>query len=432
MKVHKWFYRLLSVTLLALAGLGAVANAQSRTVEVAVRQGIVYDWYEVVAEKFMRANPDIKIELIVVPGGVNEQRDWINTRLAAGNPPDIADQVPRFWQEWADLGVLVDMLPLFEKSTVLDRRDFFPGLIDKMLYRGGLYHASTTVDPFLTVFVQEAFEEAGIADPYMMSESGEWSWRAGEEAARRLVRMDASGNITQWGWSPATNTDWTWASYITANGGSLVSDDYTQVRFAEEPAVEAMRWIASLYNDLRLGERRSLHQINPTRVAMATGNADHLRNRLMADELARPMAAPIAPPQAGMTSRGWMFAGGGVIFDKGENVDAAWRFIEWTMSEESQRDLVMVNGRFPTRTNVALEIWGAEVADWIGGADRAHVFFDVATNATFPPFGPFYGDLSGILTPVVSNILAGQVDARIALTQAAEQAQAILDEYQKR
>lgn len=395
-------------------------------VEVVTFDDLLTQWYNNEGAKFSKVHPDIVVEARVIPGFIAGITDHITVRIAAGDPPDMADNVLRIYYPWADGGLLLDMLPLLERSTVVRARDLIPGLVNAKLYKGKLYNAPTSIDPFLTDFDGQMFDEAGVVDPYTMSRRGEWSWDAGLRAAQKLVRRNADGAVTQWGWIPGHNTDWSWGSYILTNGGRILSEDLRRPAFTEEPAVEALSWIAELYQGYQVGTRGlSFLQTN---VAMSTGNAGHLKQRWQAQQRAGLSAAPIAPRQAGTASHGYMFADGPIAFNKGRNVDSTWKFVEWLMTEDAQRSLALTTGRVPGRMD-ALKYWAELSAEYIGGKERAHLWSDAAGYAQLLPLGVHYNDVMAVINPAVAAILDGKEPARTALAKAAGQVQAVLDKH---
>ncbi|HET7560335.1 MAG TPA: extracellular solute-binding protein, partial [Limnochordia bacterium] len=373
-------------------------------------------------------HPDITVEATAVSGGLNGLNNQIVTRLAAGNPPDMADNVLRLYYAWADQGALLDILPLMKQSRSIKTSDIIPGLLDAKLYKGHLYNAPTSIDPFFTGFDADMFEEAGLSDPYALSQSGQWSWASGLSAAQKLVKTAPDGKVTQYGWDPGNNSEWSWGSFITANGGRFLSEDRTKVEFDQEPAVQAMAWISDLYNQYHVGANGYFQGSPP--VAMATTNSGGLKLDWTANKH-HVSAAPIPSPVAGQPAATFMFADGPVIFKKADNAQAAWSFVEYLMSASAQEDLGKITGRVPGRLS-ALQSWAELASDYIGGAARAHVWSDTAANARLLPLGTYYNDMMAVLNPAARNIMAGKAPASTALKTAAQQVQAQLDEfYQK-
>jgi ABC-type glycerol-3-phosphate transport system substrate-binding protein len=407
---------------LALVSIMSVSVLAVTTLEVVTTQETLAEWYNVQGKKFSALYPDIVVEARTL-ASANALTDHITVRLAAGDPPDIADTVVRVYYPWADANMLVDMQPYLNESGVLQR--ILPGLVQSKLYKGKLYSAPTTVDPFLTAFDVRMFAEAGIADPYTMSQQGNWNWETGLAAAKKLTRRTADGVVTQWGWAPGNNSDWSWASYIVANGGSLLSPDNRTVQFNQPKAIEAMDWIAELYNGHGVG-KVMYFQGGP--LAMGTTGTGGLQARKSAYPDAELSSAPIPAPAPGMQSKGIMFADGPVIFDKGNNKEAALKFIAWLLTEDAQKSLTEITGRVPSNMAAMLR-WGELASHLIGGANKAHLWSDVAANAQLMPFGAHYTDMMKVLDSAMRSIMNGTVSAANKMQEIAGQVQAILDGY---
>ncbi len=123
-----------------------------------------------------------------------------------------------------------------------------------------------------------------------------------------------------------------------------------------------------------------------------------------------------------------MFADGPVIFDKGRNVEAAWKFVEWLMTSEAQMSLADITGRVPAHMN-AVHYWAEMAAPYIGGKERAHLWSDAASKARLQPFGVHYNDMMAVLNTAIYAALDGKKPARTALEEVAGRVQQILDQY---
>ena len=95
--------------------------------------------FEKVAQSFMDSHPDIKIELLNVPGG-DEYYNSINTQGIGGSLPDIFytrtfDVVP-----FASKGWTVNLQPMIDRDKDLVMvEDFWPAEVEQMTYEGNLY-----------------------------------------------------------------------------------------------------------------------------------------------------------------------------------------------------------------------------------------------------------------------------------------------------
>jgi len=385
------------------------------------------EWYAHEGQRFTEAHPNVEVEVELVPGSAVGLRERIITQIGAGMPPDIADNVLRFYYDWADAGLLINLLPLLEADPEVDMDIIMPGLVESKLYKGKLYSAPTHIDPIITLFDGQAFQEAGLIDPYALSVEGTWCWSSALSAARKLVKKNADDEIIQYGWSPIPGTDWSYGSFIAANGGRILSEDLRRPAFHEPPAVEALSWLASVLTEYQVGRRGVQFHTHNYSAAMATGVIFHMRLRWDATQAQGLGVASIPPARVGKPSVANIFADGPIVF-KTEDVQMAEQFVLWVLSKEAQKSFVDFTGRVPSRLDV-LPYWAEIAAPYIGGADRAHVFSDAAATGRLLPFGPHYSDVFNIFLPAFHEVVDGKVAAGPRLREAAERVQQVLDDY---
>ena len=175
--------------------------------------------FEKVAQSFMDSHPDIKIELLNVPGG-DEYYNSINTQGIGGSLPDIFytrtfDVVP-----FASKGWTVNLQPLIDRDKDLVMvEDFWPAEVEQMTYEGNLYALPYDFSNIAIVYNKDLLDEAGVTIPT----DGNWTWEDLFASAGQLVQKDGD-TVTRWGmavypWS------WVWIGILYANGGKLFADD---------------------------------------------------------------------------------------------------------------------------------------------------------------------------------------------------------------
>lgn len=91
---------------------------------------------------------------------------------------------------------------------------------------------------------KDLFEQAGLPDPYELQENGEWTWDAFLHAAKELTTGD------QYGLSGDPNI---FANFfIASNDEDILDTDTLEVTIDSPKAVEALEFMAALYNDHRV------------------------------------------------------------------------------------------------------------------------------------------------------------------------------------
>lgn len=213
-------------------------------------------------EKFMKANSNIKVKLIVIP---NKQYDTkITTMVAANEQLDLSQlESATIAYPLAEQGKLMNLKPVAEKSDIkLD--DYVPA---------GLYYydkdtivgIGNGIEIFNLFYNKDMIKAAGIETPPSDPEKA-WSWDQFVENAKKLT-LDKNGknaldpafdskNISQYG---ITFGKWwgAWGNFIYSNGGDYVTED-GKFGLSQPEAVDALQKLADLIN---------VHHVAPTPTA---------------------------------------------------------------------------------------------------------------------------------------------------------------------
>ncbi|HET7558332.1 MAG TPA: extracellular solute-binding protein, partial [Limnochordia bacterium] len=219
--------------------------------------------------------------------------------------------------------------------------------------------------------------------------------------------------------------DWGWTSIVYAGGGRVLTDDNRKVAFDQPAAIEALDWLAKVYNQYRIGSLDVTFRTG--RVAMGTAVLNMAQVAWNQQHIDSIGVAPVPPAENGAPSANVLFAEGVSIFNNDPaRVQAAWKFIEWCATHQAQVDYVDKTGRIPARRD-ALARWADAAAPFSGGAAGVEVFSQAIQDGVAPPYGAHYTAMSKLLDPVIDNILSGKVAAAVALKSAAPAVQALLD-----
>ncbi len=88
-------------------------------------------------------------------------------------------------------GLLRDLQPLAEADAAFDPPDFYPGLLDRFRWQGGLWGLPSPGYPLVIFYDKAAFDEAGLSHPQppaLSGAEGGWSFEEFETAARQLTK----------------------------------------------------------------------------------------------------------------------------------------------------------------------------------------------------------------------------------------------------
>lgn len=226
-----------------------------------------------VIEPFEEQYPDVKVELEEIPWeGYYEK---YQTLSAAGQAPDLAFVSAAWIQDFAHLGVALNLDPYVEKTGVFgpDEADkYFLNTLDGLRYPGtggSLYAVPYEWVTIVFYYNKDIFDAAGEAYP-----TDDWSYDNLLEAAQRLTissgdQIDQYGMISHWGYDVIDSS-------IHANGGSILNEDYTDAALDTPTNIDTIQWWVNLIHEHKvaplpseIGEGGPVNLFASGRVAMA-------------------------------------------------------------------------------------------------------------------------------------------------------------------
>jgi multiple sugar transport system substrate-binding protein len=380
--------------------------------------------HNTIIQQFEAENPDIQVQL--EPVGSGDYYARILTQIAAGDPPDILqigdDAVPNF----VDKGAFVPLDDLINSADYpLDTTIYLPGMLEPGQWNGAQYLLPKDYSPLAVYYNKKLFDAAGIAYPV-----DGWTWDEFLQTAQALTISDG-GSTTQWG--VQLPGPWTtgFEYWVAAAGGRLISEDgSTFIGYMDSPEVqEATQFYADLYNK---------HAVAPPPAdmnAFGGGNPEFDNGTAamrifgrwpQSGMLANPnIDLGVAPMPVGKARADVLFWGGFGISSLSENQEAAWRFLRYYVGTEGAQ--TWKDWALPAVASVAEEaglttdpIEGV----WIGALN------DLAPRAYVST--PFWGQTAdpALRRVLESVIIDPQADVAALLAQAAQDAQAALEEQQ--
>lgn len=283
------------------------------------------EYHYVLAEEYMAANPNVKINLRTV-----QFRDMVNDLargIATGNAPDITyidnPEVPLF----ASRGMLLDLAPLIENSEIIKTEDIFPGPLSSVSYEGGIYGIPRGANTIALYYNADMFEAAGL-DP----DSPPQTWDELYETAKTLT--DPSKNVYGLAFSAVGTEEGTFQflPWLQMTGG-----DYDNVNTAG--GAEALNLWKKILDEklaspdtLIRGQYDSTATFNSGNAAMAISGPWELP-RMSKDAQFDFRAAVLPVPEAGATRASALGEGDNVIIANTDQPEEAFKFVEYLYSQ---------------------------------------------------------------------------------------------------
>lgn len=401
----------LFIILLILTAFSSVAVAQDTTTllwgmwgspeEIAVHQQV--------ADAYMKANPNVKVELWSQPWG--DYFTKLDTLFAAGDGsaiPDVFFMSPV--QKYASSKLIQDLTPYIEKSK-MDLTDYWPGALESTSWDGKVYGLPRDSGVEVLYYNKDDFDKAGLEYP-----TDDWTWDDLRKAAEALTIKDPSGRVSRYGLAMEGGKYFDW---VGGNGGHILDDMFkpTECQLSQPEAVEGIEFFAGLMNDGIAWKDANLGQAGgdqavflSDQAAMFIQNASRVPALNAAGinyDVAAVPKAPSGGRQAGSTNgAAW------VMSALTEKPEAAWEFMQFLQSPEGGQAVYFSAGDAfpPTKSGANSPTFlddtrgPANKQAWLVGAESA----PPNGNGWFAEWNELN---STIINPVLTSIWAGEAKA---------------------
>lgn len=282
------------------------------------------EYHYVMADEFMAAHPDIKINVRTV-----QFEDMVNDLargVASGDAPDITyidnPEVALF----ASRGLLLDLSDYIEASDIVNAEDIFPGPLSSVTYEGGIYGLPRGANTIALYYNADMYRAAGL-DP----DNPPSTWAELYDAAKALTKPEE--NIYGLAFSAVATEEGTFQflPWLQMTGG-----DYDNV--TTEGAADALNlWKAFIDegiaspDTLIRGQWDSTGTFNAGQSAMSISGPWELPR--MSSEAKFDFRATLLPaPSADAPRASALGEGDNVVLASTDNPDEAFMFLEFLMA----------------------------------------------------------------------------------------------------
>lgn len=380
-------------------------------------------WQNTIAE-FERVHPNITIEIQSVPSS-DDMFDRLLAQIAAGNPPDTGYVSDWMTGALAQNEGLIALDDYISKSNIIDIDDYVPAFLEPARVGESQYalpFASETTGLF---YRTDRFEEVGL-DPNSPPET----WEEFQEYAELLTDRENS----KYGFAVfATEAAYYFYPWLWQAGGEQLDPANPDDVIWDSP--EGQR-AAEFYVNLVNYSPQDL--LNATswdgRVPFANGDvAMYMAGTWFAGTLLTEFpdatglwaAAPLPQDQRCATT----IAGDHlVIFKATDHPEAAFKWIEWLSAPDNMIGYNLGNPDepgtlLPPRTSLVEDPSLYENRPYLEG-------FKENMECAFVPEAdqPDYFEAEEILTEYLGRAFYGEIDAKTAVIEAAEEAEAALEQ----
>ena len=343
---------------------------------------------EVIDELVKRFN-DSQSEVIVTSTYQGSYDDSIN-KLKAGlqskDVPAIVQVYDIGTRLMIDLGVITPMQDFIDAES-FDVGDIEPGVANYYSVDGRLYSMPFNTSNPILYYNKTLFAEAGL-DP----EVAPRTWADVTEFSRALTKKDASGTTTQYGCSFAIY-GWFVEQFLAVQASYFVNNENgrtapaTEATFNGSAGVDLLTWWKALNDEgicVNLGRATAdtKKAFDSGVVAMTMDSTAGLRDRISAAEGKFEVGVGFMPrsSEADYEKSGTIIGGASLWITNlrpQEEQDAAWKFVKFMSSAESQAYWHIQTGYYPINSkgyNEPIDVeWRAQYPQFQVAIDQLHM-----------------------------------------------------------
>lgn len=359
------------------------------------------------AERYNAQNPEIPVKMEFVPP--DQAYEQLDTRLAAGEAPDIARLQYQQMGKYSSEGALVDL------SEYLDEgygNAFTPALWQAINYEDTPYAMPHHTDTFAVFYNTDIFDKVGIEVPSSMEES--WTWDEFLEVATGIKEEGAADYAFAYNWQTDTAA-YRWMPLLFQHGGQLLDEGLGAPDIDGPAGIETVAFTKRWFDENLVPPSTSIKSGEQIETLFSNGTTAMMINGdwlipFVVDNMEAGWDVTYMIRDEGMASD----LGGnalGITRDS-PNPEAAADFLKFVANEENMTRFCIDGGFIPVRTSLA-----EQGLDYEQSPEQMNRFVKQATTVpekmareqTVPTFGN------------IVQVLADQLESAFKTGQSPEQ-----------
>jgi len=361
---------------------------------------------QVMADEFMKANPDIFIQLEVT--GWMDYWTMLEAGATGGSLPDV------FWMHsneiyrYASNGMLLDLTDRINKSSKVDLSKFPQGIVEIYNHEGKQYAVPKDFDTIGLWYNKKLFDEANLKYP-----NENWTWDDLYNAAKVLTKDGVYGFLA------AFHNQEGYYNFVYQNGGTIITDD-KKSGYDDPKTIEALEFYIKFIRDglspQIYGDAERAEALQNGLVAMGLFGSWNLSGFSANEFISENFDVAVLPKKA---TRASIYNGlGYAIAHNTKYPDEAWRFVEYLGSREGQER--------QAELGVAISAYEGTAQKWIASNSKFNVkvFVDMVEYGVIRP----YSKTTAVWEDRAYEALRPAFTGELSVAEAARNAARIMNE----
>jgi multiple sugar transport system substrate-binding protein len=378
-----------------------------------------------IVKRFNEQNPDLHVTVFSVPGTSYAQKQIM--MLGSRTAPDVMRVDHYFFPNLAAKGHFTDLTPYAKADPSFDPDVYFPTALEECYVEGKLMALNVLFGGIAMYYNKTMFREAGLEDPWELHQQGLWTWARFRQSAIALTRFEG-GRPKRFG----TTVPQLPAIIACARGfgGEMIDLEANRSLLDQPGTVAAYQFLA----DLVWVDRAAPTPAQGANFAFTFESGkvgmvlDFMGMIPRYREVAKGFEWDVAPIPKGPAGGRTVIKGNQLVIPKNcKNPEAAWRFVKYMASQETERVLyAQIRRCFPTRKDVA---YSPEYLQTDQPPYQLQAFVESVENGRILPINERWVEWINALQMETDNLFAGRErDASVVLRRAKDKINTILSE----
>lgn len=423
-KARTILYTLVLLLAVGISSCGPKVPAGPVTIHVLTtdQAGMTADDWNSVVQQFMAANPDITVELSLVPD--SQVMDQFTKGMASYPPAyDVVMVNPTWVDGWIKAGFLADVS---KRITPDLQQNIFPKAWEVVTRDGKSYGVPWLPDMKFLYYNRNILAQVGFTDPPK-------TWEELITMAQAVQQKGLTPYPITWSWKQPEDATADFTALLYGNGGRFLDDQGNPI-FNNDKGITVLSWMKTTIDDglsdpasLTDSEADVLRTFNAGQTAFVldwTSLYDSAQFDKANSQIVGKVGIAPVPVFQSMTGTIPSASVNGTrslaIARSSLNGDQAWKFIIYLISLDVQMKYA----------SAQLPVWSTAYMDGnlnvLRGSSRSSpiavpVFAEQFQNIDLLPTIPYYTDGSAALQQAIQLALTGQKSPKDALDAAAAQ-----------
>ena len=386
------------------------------------------DYWERLIDRFEKKT-DIKVDLIRQPTDTDQRRQGLVIPLKARKKdPDVFLMDVIWVGQFAASDWLLPIDPYLDKSE-LDSKYFFGRIIEQVdLYNGSIVALPVYNDCGILYYRKDLLKKYNVPIPE--------TWHELVAIAQKIQQRERQKNprfyAFVWQGAQYEGLICTFLEFAVSHGGGIM-DDEKNITISSQANVKALQFMYDLIHEYEISPPNTFTEMKEEEVRLffENGNALFERNWPYAWGLHERNSSPlkgkvgimILPKARGgdpaSALGGWHIG----ISRFSDDIDNAWKLVEFVLSHEVQKELALVLGWNPGRIDIYED---QEIRERMPHIDVLRSAFQTSVAR---PNIPYYTQMSEILQRYLNGALSGRLTPAQALEESQTEIEKIVETY---